>query len=317
MESNKKIVSYLKSNDFFYIITHMYPDGDALGSAFGLCLALQRLGKHAKVLNEDDIPKKFRFLYDYVKKEDFECKSVISVDLAEASLLRPELKIYEDKIDVCIDHHKVNKFKAPLSCINSSAAACCEIIYRIIKDLGVDIDKEIAACLYTGISTDTGCFEYSNTSADSHYIAAKLMECGAPVAKINESIFTKKSRIKLETEKNMYKNLVYFFSDKCAITHISINEMEKIGITDNELDGIASIPIKIEGVEIGITLREKVGGIYKASVRTSENIDASKFCEYFQGGGHQRAAGFTINGDVSEIYEKINDVLIHKFGWKK
>ena len=93
--------------------------------------------------------------------------------------------------------------------------------------------------------------------------------------------------------------------------------MEKIGITDNELDGIASIPIKIEGVEIGITLREKVGGIYKVSVRTSENIDASKFCEYFQGGGHQRAAGFTISGTISEIYEKINNVLIHEFGWKK
>lgn len=317
MESNRKIISYLKNNDFFYIITHMYPDGDALGSAFGLCLALQKSGKHAKVLNDGDIPKKFKFLSDYVKKEEFEYKSVISVDLAEAALLRPELKVYRDKINVCIDHHKVNKIQAPLSCIDSSAAACCEIIYKIINDLNIDMDKEIAACLYTGISTDTGCFEYSNTSANSHYITAKLMECGAPVSKINECIFTKKSRIKLETEKNMYKNLVYFFSGKCAVTHISINEMEKIGITDNELDGIASIPIKIEGVEIGITLREKIGGTYKVSVRTSENIDASKFCEYFEGGGHQRAAGFTISGTVSGIYEKINDVLISEFGWKK
>lgn len=317
MESNKKIISYLKTNDFFYIVTHMYPDGDALGSAFALCRALQSLGKHAKVLNDNDIPKKFEFLSNYVKKENFEYKSVISVDLAETSLLRPELKPYEDKIDVCIDHHKINKIKADLCYVDPSAAACCEIIYRIIKDLGVNIDKEIAACLYTGISTDTGCFEYANTSANSHYITAKLIECGAPIGKINENIFTKKSRIKLETEKNMYRNLKYFFGSKCAVTHISINEMEKIGITDNELDGIASIPIKIEGVKIGITLREKSSGTYKVSVRTSENIDASKFCEYFGGGGHERAAGFSISGSVSEICEKIQNVLTCKFGWKK
>ena len=317
MEIDQKIISYLKNNDFFYIITHMYPDGDALGSAFALCRALQKLGKHCRVLNEDDIPKKFQFLSDYVTKEDFKHRYIISVDLAEVALLRPDLKSYENKIDVCIDHHKINKINTELKYVNPSSAACCEIIYEIIKNLDINIDKEIASCLYVGISTDTGCFEYSNTSANSHYIAAKLIEYGAPVAKINENIFTKKSRIKLETEKNMYKNLKYFFGNKCAITHISINEMGKIGITDNELDGIASIPIKIEGVQIGITLREKTSGNYKVSVRTSEDIDASKFCEYFNGGGHQRAAGFTINGTLTEIYEKIISTLVYKFGWKK
>lgn len=312
-----KISSFLMEKDFFYIITHAYPDGDALGCAFGLCRALQKSGKKAKVIYSKKIPEKFEFLEKFVSQQEFKNQCVISVDLAEPSLIEPELMVYGDKIDVCIDHHKVNKVPANLSCVDSSAAACGEIIYQILSFIGCEIDKEIATCLYTGISTDTGCFCYSNTSANSHYISAKLIECGAPISLINENLFIVKSPLKIEVEKLVQKNLKYFFNGKCAITYVSLENMSLLGITDDELDGIASMPIRVQGVDIGITIREKQSGECKVSVRTSKNVDAGDFCLLFGGGGHQRAAGFSLKCSVEESIQKILSKISCELGWRE
>ncbi len=315
MESLASLSKIIKDKDFFYILTHIYPDGDAMGSAFALCRALQKMGKHSKVLCNDSIPQKFDFLSAFVKKEEFDSKYIISVDLADTSLLGPNLEKYSSKIDMCIDHHPSNKNYAALNYVDSAAAANCEIIYKLLKEINEPIDKEIATCLYTGIATDTGCFEYSNTTAKSHFIAAELMNIGAPVAEINEKIFTVKSEKKLSTENTIYKNLEYFFDGKCALTFITLKEMQFIGTTDNELDGIASIPIKIEGVQLGITIREKASGIHKVSVRTKGDVDSNLFCSYFGGGGHSRAGGFNIEGTVEKAKSYILDTVKSKLGW--
>lgn len=315
MESLSNIAQIIKSKDFFYILTHMYPDGDALGSAFALCRALQKIGKHAKILCNDPVPQKYEFLSAFVEQEEFEHRYIISVDLAETTLLGSNLEQYKSKIDMRIDHHPSNKNYATINYVDSSAAANCEIIYSLLKEMGASVDKEIATCLYTGIATDTGCFEYSNTSAQSHIMAAELMEIGAPADAINENLFTVKSRKKLETEKIIYENLDYFFDGKCALTFITLDEMKKIGITDSELDGISSIPIKIEGVQVGITIREKVSGVHKVSVRTRANIDANRLCSYFGGGGHIKAGGFNVEGNIEEAKSYILETVKSQLGW--
>ncbi len=315
MNSLVEISNILKNKNFFYILTHMYPDGDALGSAFALCRILQKLGKFAKVIYSNPIPEKFEYLTKLVAYQDFEPEYIISVDLADTGLLEPDLKKYSDKIDMCIDHHISNKNYSNIKFVDPKAAANCEIIYRLLKEINVTPDSETASALYTGIATDTGCFEYSNTTADSHFIASKLIELGAESNKINEKLFTVKSQKKLSVEKLLYENLEYFFEGKCAITHITLSEMDRLKVNDNEIDGIASLPIKIEGVQIGITLREKKDNCYKVSVRTSSDINANDFCAYFGGGGHAKAGGFSISGNLFDIKNQISNKIKSVMEW--
>lgn len=293
----------------------MYPDGDALGSAFALCRALQKFGKHAKVLYENPIPEKFKYLTEFVTEENFDSKFIIAVDLADTSLLEPTLKKYKNKINMSIDHHISNKNYAEINFINPVAAANCEIIYKLLTEMNIIPDPEIASALYTGISTDTGCFQYSNTTSETHSITAELMKLGASTEKLNENLFLIKTPKKLELEKIIYKNLEFKFDSRCAITYVTLDEMNKIGISDNELDGIASIPIRIQGVKIGITLREKTENCFKVSVRTSSNINANDFCENFGGGGHAKAGGFSISGDLGDVKNQISNKIKSIMEW--
>ena len=315
METLKKIAEALRNNDFFYILTHIYPDGDTLGSAYSLCAALQKLGKHVKVLTDVNCPSKFDFLKNNIKEEDFNPKYIISVDIAEKTLIPNNLKKFENSINLCLDHHIKSTINADITYIDHTAAANCEIMYYLIKEMNVAIDSNIASCLYTGISTDTGCFKYSNTTSKSHFIVSELLKYKFPMDTINENLFIKKSKKKIETEKILNKNLEFSFNNKCAITYITTDEMKSINIGENELDGIASLPISIENVDIGITMREKSCGEYKISVRTSNKINANDFCKNFSGGGHSRAAGFSSFESIFKIKEKIKNILTLKFGW--
>lgn len=309
MESLKEISEYILEKDFFGILMHMSPDGDALGSAFSLCRALQSIKKHAKILCSDPVPEKFSYMNGFIKHEEFNPQCLISVDVADKKLLGDKLKSFEDKVDARIDHHKFGENFAKLNFVDSKSAANCEIMYELILKLGIKIDKEIATCLYTGIATDTGCFKFSNTTAKTHLITSKLMDLGISADKLNEKLFIKKSRKRLETEKLMNNNLEYFFGGKCAVTSVTLEEMEILKISENELDGIASIPIETEGVDIGVVIKEKTSNFYKISVRTTDKVDAAEFCKIFGGGGHSRAAGFSSTLALEELKKEILNKL--------
>lgn len=316
MHSINDLAQTIQSMNNIYIVTHMFPDGDALGSAFSLCRMLQKMGKNATVLLGNEIPKKFEFMKNYIEPQTFKEEYIISVDLASNSLLEPSLEKYASKIDLCIDHHISNRKFAALNYIDSTAAANSEIIYDLIELLNVPIDKYIAEGLYIGISSDTGCFRYSNTTYKSHEIAAKLMKQGVAVSRINEKLFTLKSRKILEIEKLLNQNIKYFADGQLAITFITLKDLEKYNIKDNECDGIASIPIRIEGVNVGITLREKSPDNYKVSVRTSEEVNANNVASIFEGGGHFRAAGFSIQGKIGELINEIANAVLTYLGWE-
>lgn len=315
MESLSSIVKNIKDKDFFCILTHNYPDGDAVGSAVGLCHALQKIGKRAKVVFGCEIPEKFQFLQDYITHDDFTPQSYISVDLADTGLLHESVKGLSENIDFCIDHHKSNKNYGEQTFVDANSAANCEIIFEMLGELGCDLDKELAECLYVGIATDTGGFMYSNVTARTHKIVSEILGAGINVGKINENLFILEPKKHFELKKIIYNNLKFYFDDKLAITYVTLDEMVKIGITDSELDGIASIPIKIEGVEMGITVREKPNGMCKVSVRTRSRIDADEFCKVFDGGGHERAGGFSVSGNAHNAIEKIKKAVADFTGW--
>ena len=298
----EKVVDFLKANDNFEILTHNYPDGDCLGSGYGLCLGLQQLGKNARVITTA-LPKDFKFLLNGVKEQDFRAECVVSVDVADEKLLGCNQEKYQGKIDLCIDHHKSNRVDAPLKFVDDTSAAACEIIYRILTELGVTFTKEIANCLYTGISTDTGCFRYTNTTAATLRICADLLEYGCDSGYINKVMFETKSKKRIELEREIYDRMIFCCDDKCAVIYTTL-EMTK-GLEDEDTEGISSIPRQIEGVKMGITIREKPDGIYKVSVRTNGDIDACQFCKQFGGGGHAAASGCTLNGDLQGVIDTL------------
>ncbi len=313
VDSLEKLVQVIKSIDNVYILTHMYPDGDALGSSFVLCRVLQKLGKKAAVKIADGIPEKFVFMKKYVTDQDFKPMYIVAVDLASSSLIHPSLSEYSENIDLCIDHHMSNRGFAPISYVDSSAAATTEIIYEIIRKLGIDIDTQMAEGIYVGISSDTGCFKYSNTTYKSHQITADIMKLGLSISSLNERLFTVKSKKQLLLEKLLYRNIEYVFDGKVALTYIKLKELEENNIKDEECEGVASLPVKIEGVCVGITIREKPDGNYKISVRTIGNYNGAKLASLFGGGGHFKAAGFNLSGPLEEVRSKIIEALKTEF----
>ncbi len=306
----QKVIFNLKQNDNIVILAHKNPDGDTIGSSFALMYALQSMGKKARVLCNDDYPKDLIFAVGDYSEESFEAEYVVSADISDIQLLGNDvLNKYEDKIDMAIDHHRTHKSFAKEEYVQPTAAATAEIIYEIIKLLGVKITEKIANCIYLGISTDTGCFKYSNVTKHTFYVAGELVEAGANTAKINKRIFDTKSRKQVEVESIIVNSIKYYFDDMCAIVQIPADFLETHGATEDDMCNVTNIPRQIEGVEISVIIKEKEDGICKVSVRCDETINAALICQTFGGGGHYAAAGCVIGGDLDTAEKILIDVI--------
>ena len=290
-------------------MTHRSPDGDTIGSGYALAMALRKLGKNVKVDCTDPFPEKYSYFTDKLEKLEFDEEFVVSVDVADTKLLGEKLSDYADKIDLCIDHHGSNTKFAKEYYVESSAAAAAQVIAKLIKFMNVEFDKDIANAIYTGITTDTGCFRYTNVTAETHRIAADMIDCGAESGMINRLMFETKSRSRLEIERRVMDSMQFYLDGKCAIAYATIDMMKESGAVDSDMEGVASLPRQIEGVMAGITLREKNNGKFKISVRTTDELDASAICANFGGGGHKAAAGCMITGTLNEAIEQVVAVV--------
>ena len=296
----EKAASLLLSHDRIRILTHTYPDGDCLGCGYALAFALRKLGKQANVAVQGPLPSKFGYLVRNYKEQDFVPEYIVSVDVAAPALLGESVMEGVDHIDLCIDHHGTNTIVADYIYLDPTAAAAAESIWQLLPLLGVEIDEDIASAIYTGISTDTGCFCYSNTTSRTHHIAAGVMPY-CDWNRINYIHFVLKTRAKLKLERMILDTMEYFYDGRCAVIYTTLAMCERLGTGDDEMEGLASIPREIEGVQIGITMREKAGGVFKISVRTNDGVDASAFCQQFGGGGHPAASGCSIEGDLETV----------------
>lgn len=301
----KDTAKILAGLDNVLILTHSNPDGDTLGSGFALCRALLRMGKKARVACSDEIPKKYGYLFRDMEPLAFEPEHIIAVDVADTKLIGHELDAYKANIMLCIDHHASNLLYAPKTLLDADAAAAAEVVYQVISELGVPFDKEMADCIYTGLSTDTGCFRYANATARTHRIAAEMIDSGANSGEINRIMFETKSKAYVKLEKMAMDTLELYFQDTCAIITLTQAMYRTSGLPDNESEGIAALPRQIEGVLVGVTLREREPGVYKASVRTHAPVDASLICRQMGGGGHARAAGCQIKGTLENAKKLI------------
>jgi len=296
----------LRQADDILLLAHQYPDGDTLGSNYALCMALGLMGKRVRVLCGDPIPEKYDYMTAEVEMPDFEPQFICAVDVADPRLLGPALQEqYGGHVDLCIDHHSTNVGYARQSCVNGGAAAAAMLIWRIIHLLGVEPTPAIATCIYTAIATDTGCFKYANTDAAAHRIAAECMDLGIPTEMINRVNFDMKSRARIELERMALEGMEFHHQGRVAVMTITNDMVQKSGATENDMEGLPPIPRQIEGVWVGITLRQKADGNYKISVRTGTHADASAICVLLGGGGHNRAAGCTIEGTRQEARDAV------------
>jgi phosphoesterase RecJ-like protein len=306
-------VSLLKEFDNYLILTHRNPDGDTLGSAFALKRALDLLGKKSMVRCNDEMHPKFSYLWENLDNSEITFDKIIAVDVADKKLLGDEFEAkYGDNVFLCIDHHMSNREYAQNLLLEDKAAAAA-VIYEVICQLGVEITPEIASCVYTGLATDTGCFMFSNTSPYVHRIAADVMEKGADYTLINRLMFETRTLSYIKLEQMAVASIESHFDGKCAIMTITKEMFEKSGSNAGECDGIASIPRKIEGVKIGVTIREQDNGKYKVSMRTVEPYDAAKICAKFGGGGHSAAAGCEFDCSLDEVKAQLLEIIKAEF----
>ncbi|MBD5384413.1 MAG: bifunctional oligoribonuclease/PAP phosphatase NrnA [Ruminococcaceae bacterium] len=302
----KQAADFLRERDDYLILMHASPDGDTLGCGHALCGALQRMGKHARAVCPEEIPHRFDYLFKAVTEQEFEPATIVCVDVADTKLLG-DMKELGDKAELCIDHHVSNTEYAARTLVRPEYAAACELVYEVIKALGVPFDRELANCIYTGTATDTGCFKFSNTTVQTHIIAAEMIGCGAEFAMINYVNFDLKTQGRIRLEQEVLKNIRYFAEGHVAMVTVPLSLVESIpDIDSDDVGALSNIPRQIEGVDIGICVKEKKKGVYKVSMRSSERINVAEICFEFGGGGHERAAGCSFyGGTIEEAEEKI------------
>jgi len=298
----------LRAADDILILSHKNPDGDTIGSATGLCLALRALGKTAAVLCSDPIPK----LYDYLDitwyDGSFEPAFVVAVDVASIQLFGENNNVqdYVRRANLCIDHHGSNAGYAYATLVEPQAAAVCEILTELIPDnLGVPLTPQIAACLYTGLATATGCFRFANTTARTHRVAAGLIEAGARVEELNTILFATRSRGQMEAERLARSHLTYELEGRCAVIWLDRDETAASGADPADLDELTALPIGIEGVQVGLTFRQLPGGSWRVSIRTAKGVDACAIARRLGGGGHLRAAGCELLGTLDNARQAV------------
>lgn len=297
--TTEQAAAELLGHDNITILCHRKPDGDTLGSAFALHHALTQLGKHSAVRCADGYPPNMAQYMIQAPRGDWQEEYIVTVDVADIKLLGELEQEYAGRVNMAIDHHPSNKFFAPKTLINSKAAATAEIMVSLLCEMKTEITNEIATCIYVGLCTDTGCFRYSNTTADTLRKAALMLEAGVDSGEINHVLFESKSAGRIRIECTTLQSMEYFHNGRCAIMTIPMNLQTVNNVDDSELDGLSALPRQIEGVWVGVTIREQRDEC-RISVRTTKEADASAICGVFGGGGHIRAGGCTIKGDVSQ-----------------
>lgn len=322
------VIKCIDKNDVFVVTSHVSPDGDNIGSTLGMYIFLENLGKKVYHVLDDDIPSNLVFLTEGVEKLssiDFNEEEyvVLALDCGDEKRICVSDDIKKNaNIRVCVDHHASNDASfAEINYIDSEASSTCELVYNIIRRYGElkgedFIDKSIATRLYAGLSTDTGNFQYSSTAPSSFEMAKVLLEHDAERDMLIQKLYQSNSFNYYRLLGDALNTLSISEASNgklVASISVSIDMMKKNSIGYNEIDGVTNYTRDIENVEVGIFLKEKRKGEIKISLRSKNDIDVSKIAMQFNGGGHVRAAGCTINDTIENAEKIIKERVLRAF----
>ncbi len=298
--SLQETASRLLAADSIVITAHVNPDGDALGSSLAMYHLLRRLGKEVQVLIDDDIPEAFGFLPDIavIQKPEAERYQADLLVLLDVSMDRTGRVIEKCQAPVLnIDHHITNDEKADFLYLDADRAATAEIVYQLAGEMGVKPDEAAAACIYTGISTDTGSFRYSNTTPFTMRAAADMIEAGARPHVVSEAL-EKRSFKEVQDRARAMQTIEMHADGKIAGLYIDNGLYETLDTTEGFIDGVRII----DTVMVAVLMKEVEPGRCRVSMR-SRGVDVSSVAAGFGGGGHIRAAGCTIEKPLAEAKE--------------
>ena len=301
---------FLLEADNVAIVTHRRPDGDTLGSAAVLCRGLRQLGKTAHVLVNPEITEKYAPLHEGLCKEwAEEDDTVVCVDVASAGMLGAHFAPLQEKIVLRIDHHGSATPFTPVSLVESESASCGELVYAVLQEMGVKLDIPMAEALYTAVSTDTGCFRYANTTANTLRVAADCMQAGADTFRLNQNLFETNSLARLRVQGWLVEHALFLQGGKIAICALPLSVEQELGLTEDDLENISGFPRSIAGVKIAATLRQESADTVKMSVRAVPGYDAAAICAAFGGGGHTGAAGASMKMTMEEAVEAVKAAM--------
>ena len=307
----RAIVALLGSLERVAFFVHNSTDGDTLGSALAIALAVSGAGKQACVVIEEAIPDYLKMLpgqgllKDLGELEEGEparWDAIFVVDTGDTKLLGKRRKLLDGAACVVnIDHHHTNKRFGTINYIDTGSASTAEIAYMIIKAFGTPIDHDIAMCVYTGICTDTGGFSYGNTTSRAHFIAADLLRFGIDVAHLRYLFFDAITCGKLRCHGYTAQSLRFYYRSRLAVAVLSRDKLDAMHATDIDCDGLVDIGRNVIGVHVSALAREIRPGEFRINLRSRDGADVSEVAAQFGGGGHKAAAGCTIKADGSEV----------------
>jgi phosphoesterase RecJ-like protein len=306
-----RILEALKSHDSFCIIGHVRPDGDCIGCQLALAYALMNNEKKVTVWNDDEIPYKYKFL-DYQKlikkpEEGHEFDCVITVDSANLSRIGNGINcIGNRKLLINIDHHESNDRYGDINYVNGRASSTSELLYKVLKAGRYAITKPIADALFTGISTDTGSFQYPTTKPLTFHIAGELVSKGADIATICDEVYQSFPLARVKLLKHVYNTFKLTCDDKIAYFWLRREDFEKAGAGHSDTEGLIDHIRSIEPVVVACVFEEEEPGLIRISLRSKSSlVNVNQIASQFGGGGHAAAAGAKIRGTPLSVQRKV------------
>ena len=301
---------FLKNHDNYAIVTHRRPDGDTLGSAAVLCRGLRQLGKTAHLLENPEVTPKYAFLTEgLTKAAPEEGDTLVCVDVASPGMLPAAFLPLQDRLTLRIDHHKNDTPFTEHELVDPKCAACGQLVWRVLAQMGAFLDKDIATALYTAISTDTGCFRFANTQPETFRLAGSCTEYCDDLFKLNHTLFETNSLARLKIQGWMAQNARFLRNGTFCICPIPLEVERELGVTEDDMENISGFPRTIEGVELAVTLRQENENKVKLSVRCTPQWDASFICGQLGGGGHRGAAGASVEMTMAEAVETVIGII--------
>ena len=314
------ILEEIKKAQTIVVLAHESPDGDAIASSLSVMHAISQLGKKVDVVIPE-YPKDFNFLPGAEKilakgkEEPYEL--AISVDCTDLRRLAGGKEYFEPaKKTIQIDHHSVNSMFADLNYVDPVAPACCQVLIAMFEYYEIEITKELATCILTGIVTDTGGFQWGGVTPETFEFAAELVRKGAKLKDICRIALRKKSKAHCELEKLIYNRLEFLEDGKIAIAYLTLDDYKTLNAEIGDDEGLVEMLRDIEDVEVAVLLKEKEGtNGFKGSLRSHETVNVSDICMLLGGGGHRGAAGCFVSGTLEQAKAKIINAV--KQGFKK
>jgi len=308
-----EIFQLIKEKSKILITAHVLPDGDSVGSVVGLGLALKSLDKEIYLVMEDKVPEMYRFLEGtegILSPEDFtkQPELVIFLDCGDISRAGDWIYPFIQAVPLInIDHHISNEYFGTLNYVDPEAAATAEIIYLLLRECDLSLEKDSASALYTGLVMDTGSFQYQNTTPRTLKTAAALLDHGVDLSMIRENLHENKSMKNLKLISAAIDNLHLEAGGKIAWTYLDLATMKKYQAQSEHCEGIVNYPISLENVKIGLLFREMENGAVKVGLRCRSDYDVNRIALFFGGGGHQQAAGCSLNGPLDKAIKQVLD----------